>query len=75
MSEGLETSRLPLTACLQVDTGVGEEEMLAEYMVWLARFRGDARAIGQRAAAHIHEFHAPERVAGLYWQRSAQLLQ
>jgi hypothetical protein len=68
MSEGLETSRFPITACLRVDTGVGEEEMLAEYMVWLARFRGDARAIGHRAAAHIHEFHAPEHVAGLYWR-------
>ena len=67
MSEGLETSRFPQAACLRVDTGVAEDEMLAEYMLWMARFKGDARAIGQRAAGYIREQHAPERVARLYW--------
>jgi len=63
-----ETSRFPESACLRVDPGVAEEEMLAEYMVWLARFPEDAGAIGQRAAGHIREFHAVDRVARLYWQ-------
>jgi len=35
---------------------VAEEEMLAEYMVWLPRYPEDARAIGQRASAHIASF-------------------
>jgi len=68
LSGGCETARFPDLACLRVDAGIAEEEMLAEYMVWLARFPNDARAIGQRAAAHIREFHAPEKVAALYWQ-------
>lgn len=63
-----ETSRFPESACLPVDPGVAEEAMLVEYMVWLARFPEDARSIGQRAADHIREFHAFERVARLYWQ-------
>jgi glycosyltransferase involved in cell wall biosynthesis len=68
LTAGCETSRFPDSACLRVDAGPAEEEMLAEYMVWLARFPGDARAIGQRAATHIREFHDPAKVAALYWQ-------
>ena len=68
MSGGCETMRFPDIACLKVDPGVTEEEMLAEYMVWLARFPADARAIGERAAAHIREFHAPAEVARQYWE-------
>ena len=68
VTAGCETARFPDTACLRVDPGAGEEEMLAGFMVWLARYPDDARAIGQRAWAHIREFHAVERVARLYWQ-------
>lgn len=67
MSNGLETSRFPEPACIRVDSGVEEPEMLAEYMLWMARFTGDARAIGQRAQGHIRAEHAPERVARMYW--------
>jgi glycosyltransferase involved in cell wall biosynthesis len=67
LSAGEETARFPPQACVRIDPGPAEEEMLAEYMVWLARFPGDARAIGQHAAAHIREFHAPARIARLYW--------
>ncbi len=67
MSAGCETARFPDATCLKVDAGVAEEDMLAEYMVWLARFPADAQAIGARAAAYIREFHAPNRVATLYW--------
>jgi glycosyltransferase involved in cell wall biosynthesis len=63
-----ETSRFPDPACLRVDAGVAEEEMLAEYMVWLAQFPEDARSIGARASAYIREFHAVERVRDLYWR-------
>jgi len=63
-----ETSRFPASACLRVDPGAAEEEMLAQYMIWLARFPADARAIGQRASQHIRRFHAVEHIARLYWQ-------
>jgi hypothetical protein len=66
-----EVSRFPAAACLRVDAGITEEEMLADYMVWLAKFPDDARSIGQRAAEHIREFHGAGRVAGLYWQALA----
>ena len=68
LSAGCENGRFPEAACLRVDAGESEEDMLLEYMLWLARYPEDARAIGQRAAAHVRELHAPERVAGLYWQ-------
>jgi hypothetical protein len=68
MSAGDETSRFPEAACVRVDPGHAEEDMLVEYLVWLARHRDDARAIGQRAAAHIQLNHAPGRVAKLYWR-------
>jgi len=68
MSASPETSSFPAATCLRVDAGPAEEDLLVEFMVWLATFPQDARAIGERAAAYIREFHAPERVADLYWQ-------
>jgi glycosyltransferase involved in cell wall biosynthesis len=68
MSACLEAAGFPDSSCLRVDAGPAEEDMLVEFMVWLARFPRDARAIGEKAAAHIREFHNPERVAEMYWQ-------
>ena len=68
VSAGEETSRFPEAACVRIDPGQAEEEMLCEYLVWLARCPGDARAIGQRAKEYIREHHAPAHVAGLYWR-------
>ena len=68
MSASPETSSFPAATCLRVDAGPAEEDLLVEFMVWLATFPQDARAIGERAAAYIREFHAPERVADMYWQ-------
>jgi glycosyltransferase involved in cell wall biosynthesis len=68
MNGALETSRFPDSSCVRVDAGPCEEDMLVEFMVWLARFPQDARAIGERAAAHIRQFHTPQRVAGMFWQ-------
>lgn len=68
VSAGEETSRFPEAACVRIDPGQAEEEMLVEYLVWLARCPSDARAIGERAAGHIREHHAPARVARLYWR-------
>jgi len=68
VTEGRETSRFPRDACIPVDPGPTEEEMLLEAMLWLARYPDDATAIGERAAAHIREFHSLDRAAAMYWQ-------
>ena len=68
MSASQETSSFPEATCLRVDAGPAEEDLLMEFMIWLATFPQDARAIGKRAAAYIREFHTPERVADMYWQ-------
>lgn len=66
-SSGEEISRLPPNSCLSVDTGVNEEAMLADYLVWLAADRRAMDEIGRRAAAHIRKGHAIETVAAQYW--------
>jgi glycosyltransferase involved in cell wall biosynthesis len=68
LSAGEETLRFPESACVRLDIGETEEEMLVEFLVWLARHPDDSHAIGQRAAAHIRQYHAPDRAAKLYWQ-------
>jgi len=66
-SDGAEIARIPDNACLRVEMGPGEEEMLAAYIAWLARDREAAEKIGQRAAAHIAAHHDLETVAEEYW--------
>jgi glycosyltransferase involved in cell wall biosynthesis len=65
---GEEVSRFPEDACLRVDLGAQEEEMLAGYLVWLASERGAAIEIGRRAARHVAKHHAIEKVAEQYWE-------
>ncbi len=65
---GEEVAGIPEAACLRVDAGAAEEEMLTEYMIWLARFPEAAAEIGRRAARHIAEHHNLERVAAGYWR-------
>jgi hypothetical protein len=67
LTAGLENSRFPETACLRVDPGESEEDMLANYLRWLAANRSDALEIGERAQAFVRHEHALDRVAGLYW--------
>jgi len=64
-SEALD--RIPDNACLRVAVGSDEEELLAGYISWLAANRSAAIEIGKRAAAHIREHHAPEKIAREYW--------
>ncbi len=66
-SDGAEISRIPEDACLRVETGPAEEELLADYITWLASDRRAAEEIGRRAAFHISEHHSLETIAGLYW--------
>jgi hypothetical protein len=68
VSSGEETSRFPEAACVRIDPGQAEEDMLTEYLVWLARSPSDTRAIGERARDHIRSQHSPDRVARLYGQ-------
>jgi glycosyltransferase involved in cell wall biosynthesis len=66
-SDGPEIARIPQNACLRIETGPCEEEMLASYITWLARDREAAEQIGRRAATHIAEHHSLEKVAAQYW--------
>jgi glycosyltransferase involved in cell wall biosynthesis len=66
-SDGAEIARIPENACLRIETGPAEEEMLAAYITWFARDREAAEAIGGRAAAHIASHHALDAVAERYW--------
>src|SRR4029077_20988535 len=63
-----ENARYPDSACLRVDSGSAEEEMLAEYMLSLRLLPGLAAEIGRRAAEHIRRWHSVERIAELYWE-------
>lgn len=65
---GEEIARFPENACLRVDLGAAEEEMLAAAILWTAFDRGSAEEIGRNAAAHIAREHAIEKVAESYWQ-------
>ncbi len=67
VSSGEETAGYPAGACLRVDPGPAEEEMLAEYMLSLRHLPGFGAEIGRRAADHIRQWHSVERVARLYW--------
>jgi len=60
-------ARIPSNACLRLDVGPGEENTLAGYIDWLAEDRDARVEIGRRAAAHILQFHAPEKIAREYW--------
>jgi glycosyltransferase involved in cell wall biosynthesis len=66
LSSGLEAERYPETACLRVETGPGEEEALAEQLIWLHCNRWDGLEIGRRAAAHIGQHHSLDPVAKRY---------
>lgn len=67
-SDGAEIARIPQNACLRIETGPSEEELLADYITWLAADREAAEEIGRNAAAHIAAHHAPETVAARYWE-------
>lgn len=66
-SNGAEIARIPENACLRVETGPAEEELLADYIGWLASDRETAQRIGHHAAEHIAAHHALESVAAQYW--------
>jgi glycosyltransferase involved in cell wall biosynthesis len=68
VSAGEETARFPEDACVRVDPGLAETEMLAHYMMWVAGSPQTAREIGRRGATFVRTHHSLERAAGLYWE-------
>lgn len=66
LSSGPETSRFPAAACIRIDSGPAEEEMLEAAMLWLATHRSEAREIGRRAADYIARSHDVDRAAAAY---------
>lgn len=66
LTAGQETSNIPEGACLRVDPGPPETEMLSQFMHWLALEPHSAQEIGRRASAYVREWHAPDKVAGMY---------
>ena len=73
-TQGAEVARIPENACLRVDLGAAEEEMLADIILWLARDREAGVEIGCRAAEHIARVHAVEKVAERYWDALGSLI-
>lgn len=66
-TSGEETARIPEDACLRVDQGPSEEQMLADYVRWLAADRDAVFEIGRRGAAHVAREHAADKIAQQYW--------
>ncbi len=66
LSSGLETSGFPDEACLRVDCGSAEEEMLTAYILLLRQAPDAARRMGEYGRRHIAAFHAPEVVASSF---------
>jgi glycosyltransferase involved in cell wall biosynthesis len=65
---GEALARIPANACLRLDVGPDEEQVLAGYITWLAGNRNAGVEIGRRAAAHIAQCHDPQKIAQEYWR-------
>ncbi len=65
---GDEIARIPENACLRVDAGPAEEEMLASTIAWAAKNRDALAQIGENARRHIAQHHAIEKCAAMYWE-------
>ena len=63
VTAGGEYEAFPASAYLPVDPGSAEPSQLEEWMVQLARHRDWGLHIGQSAAAHLRQHHAPATVA------------
>ncbi len=68
-----ENSRFPEDACVRIEAGEAEEEMLLVSMVWLARFPEIARRIGRSAQAYVRCVHASASVAAAYCRLLRQI--
>ncbi len=75
VTAGEEVSRLPENACLRIDAGPGEREMLAHTMLWLAQDPAARRVIGANAAEHIARYHDAGECAERYLEALRELPQ
>jgi glycosyltransferase involved in cell wall biosynthesis len=66
LTEGEAVARFPDDACVRIDSGVAEREMLAHMMAWLARDAEARREIGTRAADYVGREHDVGRCADRY---------
>jgi glycosyltransferase involved in cell wall biosynthesis len=67
VTSGAENEDIPDAACIRIDHGLAEIDMLAEFMTWISLRPGDSREMGSLARAHVREHHEPEGVARLFW--------
>jgi len=67
VTDGEETSRIPEAACIRIDPGPAERDMLQAMMIWLAGDRAARQEIGRRAAAHIAAHHGVRDCARKYF--------
>jgi glycosyltransferase involved in cell wall biosynthesis len=63
VSTGEETSGIPETACLRVDPGSAEKEILLASMLLLSGGGELPRRMGRSAKTHVHAHHAADHVA------------
>jgi glycosyltransferase involved in cell wall biosynthesis len=68
-----ENCRFPEDACVRIEGGILEEEMLFASMLWLARSRETARRIGRVAQAYVRRVHASAPVAAAYCRLLRQI--
>ena len=66
VSDGPETSSLPVGVCLKIPVTAAEEATLAEYMKFLAGNRSQRLNIGSLAARHIQQYQSIGRVVKKY---------
>lgn len=67
LTDGLETSRYDEAACCRIEPGPGERDSLQQHMVLLTSFSEVAREIGLRAADHVEQHHALDRISQQFW--------
>ncbi len=67
-TEGEEIAKIPENACIRIDAGATEIDLLAETIGWLAAEPEVAKQIGENAAKYIVQEHAPQQVAEKFWR-------
>jgi len=68
VTDSLEFSRIPDTACIRIPAGIAERDSLWQHMVLLTSLIEVPREIGQRGAAHIRLHHSVRAIAEQYWK-------
>jgi glycosyltransferase involved in cell wall biosynthesis len=67
LTDAPEYARFPEDVCLRIAPGAAERESLRQHMILLTSISEVARAIGQRAAAHIRAHHRMDLIGNRYW--------